>query len=173
MFSLLGIIFSLICICICLPRLNFLSINRFERKKNIDLAISAFAMLHTLEGDVFRNYNLDEASLIIAGKSQIFVTSTLFLTDMRYWDILYIVFFFLVNDCRITCLWSLFFHHHLNYAEKALCASIKTNFVVVTNYVIPCLAMMSGHWVSLYPPVLQLDSFFNLRDGGLPFSFCN
>ncbi|KAL6196626.1 hypothetical protein ACLB2K_032240 [Fragaria x ananassa] len=43
-------------------KLNFLSINRFERKKNIDLAISAFAMLGTLEGD-----NLAEASLTIAG----------------------------------------------------------------------------------------------------------
>jgi glycosyltransferase involved in cell wall biosynthesis len=50
-------------------RLNFLSINRFERKKNIDLAISAFAMLHTLEGDVLQNNNLDDASLTIAGKS--------------------------------------------------------------------------------------------------------
>ncbi|KAL5564874.1 hypothetical protein UlMin_028038 [Ulmus minor] len=37
-------------------KLNFLSINRFERKKNIDLAISAFAMLHT-----------DKTSLTIAG----------------------------------------------------------------------------------------------------------
>ncbi|RXH84014.1 hypothetical protein DVH24_026913 [Malus domestica] len=35
-------------------RLNFLSINRFERKKNIDLAISAFALLRTLEGDVLQ-----------------------------------------------------------------------------------------------------------------------
>ena len=50
-------------------RLNFLSINRFERKKNIDLAISAFAMLHNLEGDVLQNSNLDDASLTIAGKS--------------------------------------------------------------------------------------------------------
>ncbi|GMY13431.1 alpha-1,3/1,6-mannosyltransferase ALG2 [Fagus crenata] len=48
-------------------KLNFLSINRFERKKNIDLAISAFAMLHTLEGDVLQNNNLDDASLTIAG----------------------------------------------------------------------------------------------------------
>ncbi|RYR46595.1 hypothetical protein Ahy_A07g032339 isoform C [Arachis hypogaea] len=37
-------------------KLNFLSINRFERKKNIELAISAFAMLHS-----------PEASLTIAG----------------------------------------------------------------------------------------------------------
>ena len=50
-------------------RLNFLSINRFERKKRIDLAISAFAMLHNLEGDVLQNSNLDDASLTIAGKS--------------------------------------------------------------------------------------------------------
>lgn len=48
-------------------KLNFLSINRFERKKNIDLAISAFAMLHNLEGDVHQNSNLDDASLTIAG----------------------------------------------------------------------------------------------------------
>ncbi|KAK4585781.1 hypothetical protein RGQ29_023122 [Quercus rubra] len=48
-------------------KLNFLSINRFERKKRIDLAISAFAMLHNLEGDVLQNSNLDDASLTIAG----------------------------------------------------------------------------------------------------------
>ncbi|KAG5551348.1 hypothetical protein RHGRI_009683 [Rhododendron griersonianum] len=35
-------------------RLDFLSINRFERKKNIGLAISAFAMLHKLEEDVIQ-----------------------------------------------------------------------------------------------------------------------
>ncbi|PRQ31009.1 putative hexosyltransferase [Rosa chinensis] len=49
------------------PKLNFLSINRFERKKNIDLAISAFAMLRTLEGDMLQGLNLAEASLTIAG----------------------------------------------------------------------------------------------------------
>ncbi|GFZ07557.1 UDP-Glycosyltransferase superfamily protein [Actinidia rufa] len=48
-------------------RLNFLSINRFERKKNIDLAISAFAMLHTLEGDVCGR-NVADATLTVAGK---------------------------------------------------------------------------------------------------------
>lgn len=48
-------------------KLNFLSINRFERKKNIDLAISAFAMLYNLEGDASQNHNLDDASLTIAG----------------------------------------------------------------------------------------------------------
>ena len=53
----------------CGYRLNFLSINRFERKKRIDLAISAFAMLHNFEGDVLQNSNLDDASLTIAGKS--------------------------------------------------------------------------------------------------------
>jgi len=46
-------------------RLNFLSINRFERKKNIDLAISAFARLHNLQGN-----NLNDVSLTIAGKRQ-------------------------------------------------------------------------------------------------------
>ncbi|KAA8526752.1 hypothetical protein F0562_009019 [Nyssa sinensis] len=48
-------------------KLNFLSINRFERKKNIDLAISAFAMLHNLEGDVLEGHNFADASLTIAG----------------------------------------------------------------------------------------------------------
>ncbi|KAK9937839.1 hypothetical protein M0R45_014607 [Rubus argutus] len=48
-------------------KLNFLSINRFERKKNIDLAISAFAMLRTLQGDELQGLNLAEASLTIAG----------------------------------------------------------------------------------------------------------
>ncbi|KAK2985482.1 hypothetical protein RJ640_004333 [Escallonia rubra] len=49
-------------------KLNFLSINRFERKKNIDLAISAFALLHNLEDNVLHGHNLDDASLTIAGK---------------------------------------------------------------------------------------------------------
>ncbi|CAI9088823.1 OLC1v1023264C5 [Oldenlandia corymbosa var. corymbosa] len=48
-------------------KLNFLSINRFERKKNIELAISAFAMLHTLEQDVLQGAVLADASLTIAG----------------------------------------------------------------------------------------------------------
>ncbi|XP_057967197.1 uncharacterized protein LOC131157230 isoform X1 [Malania oleifera] len=46
---------------------NFLSINRFERKKNIELAISAFAMVRTLEGNVLQGQNLDNISLTIAG----------------------------------------------------------------------------------------------------------
>ena len=47
-----------------LYRLTFLSINRFERKKNIELAISAFAMLYnSLQHD-----NREELSLVIAGK---------------------------------------------------------------------------------------------------------
>ncbi|KAG2608248.1 hypothetical protein PVAP13_4NG305200 [Panicum virgatum] len=41
-------------------KLNFLSINRFERKKNLDLAISAFSL--TLPGDA-----LQEATLTVAG----------------------------------------------------------------------------------------------------------
>ncbi|BFG29854.1 hypothetical protein CerSpe_161280 [Prunus speciosa] len=48
-------------------KLNFLSINRFEKKKNIDLAILAFSMLRTLGGDVLQDLNLAEASLTIAG----------------------------------------------------------------------------------------------------------
>jgi glycosyltransferase involved in cell wall biosynthesis len=47
-------------------RLDFLSINRFERKKNLDLAISAFALLRSvasaLPGDA-----LQEATLTVAG----------------------------------------------------------------------------------------------------------
>ncbi|GMP65823.1 hypothetical protein CsSME_00026461 [Camellia sinensis var. sinensis] len=48
-------------------RLNFLSVNRFERKKNIDLAISAFAMLRTLEGDVLQGHNVADATLTVVG----------------------------------------------------------------------------------------------------------
>ncbi|KAI3990957.1 hypothetical protein MKX01_026141 [Papaver californicum] len=47
--------------------LNLLSINRFERKKNIDLAISSFAMLHTLESDVLKGDDLEKASLTVVG----------------------------------------------------------------------------------------------------------
>ncbi|OVA15160.1 Glycosyl transferase [Macleaya cordata] len=47
--------------------LNFLSINRFERKKNIDLAISSFAMLHSLEADVLKGLDLAKASLTVVG----------------------------------------------------------------------------------------------------------
>ncbi|XP_022142935.1 alpha-1,3/1,6-mannosyltransferase ALG2 isoform X2 [Momordica charantia] len=48
-------------------KLGFLSINRFERKKNIGLAISAFAKLGTLEGGILQDYNAADVSLIIAG----------------------------------------------------------------------------------------------------------
>ncbi|XP_057474553.1 uncharacterized protein LOC130762743 isoform X2 [Actinidia eriantha] len=48
-------------------KLSFLSINRFERKKNIDLAVSAFAMLHTLQGDVLHGHNVADATLTVAG----------------------------------------------------------------------------------------------------------
>ncbi|XP_027065111.1 uncharacterized protein [Coffea arabica] len=48
-------------------KLNFLSINRFERKKNIELAISAFAMLQNLACDELQGAILDGASLTIAG----------------------------------------------------------------------------------------------------------
>ncbi|TYI96215.1 hypothetical protein E1A91_D01G055600v1 [Gossypium mustelinum] len=48
-------------------KLNFLSINRFERKKNIELAVSAFAMLRTLDGNVDRGSNFADADLTIAG----------------------------------------------------------------------------------------------------------
>ncbi|KAK9204177.1 hypothetical protein WN943_014435 [Citrus x changshan-huyou] len=48
--------------------LNFLSINRFERKKNVDLALSAFAKLRNLEEDVIKNRDTADVTLTIAGK---------------------------------------------------------------------------------------------------------
>ncbi|PIA42140.1 hypothetical protein AQUCO_02100182v1 [Aquilegia coerulea] len=45
---------------------NFLSINRFERKKNIQLAISALAILQSLN-DVSEGHDLSGASLTVAG----------------------------------------------------------------------------------------------------------
>lgn len=48
-------------------KLNFLSINRFERKKNIELAVSAFARLHNLEEHALQSQKLNEATLTIAG----------------------------------------------------------------------------------------------------------
>ncbi|XP_068652153.1 uncharacterized protein [Aristolochia californica] len=51
----------------CVYKLKFLSINRFEKKKNIGLAISAFAMLSSLEGVGLEGYNLSEVELIVAG----------------------------------------------------------------------------------------------------------
>ncbi|KAJ1404647.1 Mannosyltransferase ALG2 [Sesbania bispinosa] len=47
-------------------KLNFLSINRFERKKNIQLAISAFSMLYSPNG-VLKHQDIANASLIVAG----------------------------------------------------------------------------------------------------------
>ncbi|XP_072961713.1 uncharacterized protein [Typha angustifolia] len=47
-------------------KLNFLSINRFERKKNLQLAISAFALLHSFESNPPCT-DLLEATLIVAG----------------------------------------------------------------------------------------------------------
>ncbi|KAK4420428.1 Alpha-1,3/1,6-mannosyltransferase ALG2 [Sesamum alatum] len=48
-------------------KLSFLSINRFERKKNIELAISAFAMLYNSQQDFLQGDKKDELSLIVAG----------------------------------------------------------------------------------------------------------
>ncbi|XP_075498128.1 uncharacterized protein LOC142536724 [Primulina tabacum] len=48
-------------------KLSFLSINRFERKKNIDLAISAFARLCNNESDVLQGGNNEGFTLTIAG----------------------------------------------------------------------------------------------------------
>ena len=53
-------------------RLNFLSINRFERKKNLGLAISAFALLRS----VISKQSVDalqEASLTVAGDVCLFI----------------------------------------------------------------------------------------------------
>lgn len=51
---------------LCAYKLNFLSINRFERKKNLQLAISAFALLRSL-GSTLPRHSLSEATLTIAG----------------------------------------------------------------------------------------------------------
>ncbi|KAM1041807.1 hypothetical protein FF1_030987 [Malus domestica] len=59
-------------------KLNFLSINRFERKKIIDLPISAFALLHTLQGDMLQGPDLAEASLTIAGKFLLIISRVLY-----------------------------------------------------------------------------------------------
>ncbi|KAL2496488.1 UDP-Glycosyltransferase superfamily protein [Forsythia ovata] len=48
-------------------KLNFLSINRFERKKNIELALSAFAMLYNDQRNIIRGDNESGVSLVIAG----------------------------------------------------------------------------------------------------------
>ncbi|KAM3373911.1 alpha-1,3/1,6-mannosyltransferase ALG2 [Capsicum galapagoense] len=48
-------------------KLNFLSINRFERKKNIELAISAFAMLHAHEVHDHQGVDMYDVSLTVAG----------------------------------------------------------------------------------------------------------
>ncbi|RDX61801.1 Alpha-1,3/1,6-mannosyltransferase ALG2, partial [Mucuna pruriens] len=57
-------------------KLNFLSINRFERKKNIQLAISAFAMLHSPEG-VLKHKDITNASLTIAVLKLFYSLSTI------------------------------------------------------------------------------------------------
>ncbi|KAL8046668.1 hypothetical protein ABFX02_08G191900 [Erythranthe guttata] len=46
---------------------SFLSINRFERKKNIELAISAFAMLFKSQHDFLESDDKNDISLIVAG----------------------------------------------------------------------------------------------------------
>ncbi|KAJ3696487.1 hypothetical protein LUZ61_000192 [Rhynchospora tenuis] len=46
----------------CFYKLNFLSINRFERKKNLQLAISAFALFRSFGGS-----DVSDATLTIAG----------------------------------------------------------------------------------------------------------
>ncbi|BBH03001.1 UDP-Glycosyltransferase superfamily protein, partial [Prunus dulcis] len=65
-------------------KLNFLSINRFEKKKNIDLAILAFSMLRTLGGDVLQGLHLAEASLTIAGKFLLFLSAWRLKENVEY-----------------------------------------------------------------------------------------
>lgn len=48
-------------------KLKFLSINRFERKKNIELAISAFAMVHAHQVHDHQGVNMNDVSLTVAG----------------------------------------------------------------------------------------------------------
>ncbi|KAE9621603.1 putative hexosyltransferase [Lupinus albus] len=64
--------------------MNFLSINRFERKKNIELVISAFAMLHSPEG-VLKHQDITNASLTVAGE-HLFVYD-FFIVDRYYGDV--------------------------------------------------------------------------------------
>ncbi|XP_058202588.1 uncharacterized protein LOC131317023 [Rhododendron vialii] len=45
---------------------NFLSVNRFERKKNVELPICAFSLLQTLGGDV-QGLNVADAMLTVVG----------------------------------------------------------------------------------------------------------
>ncbi|KAK8647793.1 hypothetical protein V6N13_121520 [Hibiscus sabdariffa] len=82
-------------------KLNFLSVNRFERKKNIELAVSAFAMLHTLEGNFHQTSNLADADLTIAGKFPFHFNMS-------------ITFFVLVDGFSR---WMEFNHHIIFYGE--------------------------------------------------------
>ena len=61
---------NLILICFMWRKLNFLLINHYERKRNIDLTVSAFARLHSHEEHALQSQSLTEATLTIAGKSQ-------------------------------------------------------------------------------------------------------
>ncbi|XP_058221488.1 uncharacterized protein LOC131331509 isoform X2 [Rhododendron vialii] len=49
-------------------KFNFLSVNHFERKKTVELAICAFSLLQTLGGDV-QGLNVADATLTGVGKS--------------------------------------------------------------------------------------------------------
>ncbi|CAN6176941.1 unnamed protein product [Urochloa humidicola] len=51
----------------CAYKLNFQSINRFERKKNLDLAISAFSLLRSVASTLPPGDALQEATLTVAG----------------------------------------------------------------------------------------------------------
>ncbi|WOH15511.1 hypothetical protein DCAR_0935052 [Daucus carota subsp. sativus] len=70
-------------------KLNFLSINRFERKKNIDLAVSAFSILCKDERNLLQGRNLADATLTIVGKSMIDYS----LRSMQCKCIIYLPFF--------------------------------------------------------------------------------
>lgn len=79
-------------------RLNFLSINRFERKKNIELAISAFSMLCSPNG-LLKNQDTTDASLIVVGQCVFLMTSHL----LRQIDRYYGDAMFIINCCGNVC----------------------------------------------------------------------
>ena len=65
-------------------RLNFLSINRFERKKNIGLAISAFAMLRSLDQVRSLGFDISQLTLTIAGN--VFLLISVMTVDLEDFD---------------------------------------------------------------------------------------
>lgn len=77
-------------------RLNFLSINRFERKKNLQLAISAFALLQSFGG-----VDISDATLTIAGQ-YFFPLSFFFQSRTLFPDLIYKSFYHF-SKCKLSC----------------------------------------------------------------------